>query len=75
MLRSECVHENGKKAEDLSLATMPFTDRKVFGAEKLALAERPLSEVTGTSLQWISLFANRFLAECLHEFCKGRRAN
>jgi hypothetical protein len=36
---------------NLSFVTRPFADSKVFGLEKAALAERPLSELTGANLR------------------------
>ena len=46
-------HLDMANAEDFYvLLTMPFTDGKVFGTERFALAEGRLSEVAGTDLPW-----------------------
>ena len=47
------------------LLTWPYTDGKVFGKVKSALAKWPLSESAGSNSQWINLLANMCLFRML----------
>ena len=70
-LQDACINfARAVKPVNIGFITRPFADRTVFGLEKAALAERPLSELADTSLHWIMC---RCWTLMLTLICKGRK--